>query len=47
MLACLNNVVTGLIRLHGGRNWAQVRRDFDYRFNRALQRFALTQRKPG
>ena len=46
VLACLNNVVIGLMKLHGGQNLAAVRRDFDYRFNRALQRFALTQGQP-
>ena len=46
VLACLNNVVIGLMSLQGGRNLAAVRRDFDYRFNRALQRFALQQGHP-
>lgn len=46
VLACLNNVVIGLMSLQGGRNLAEVRRDFDYRFNQALQRFALTQGQP-
>ncbi len=46
VLACLNNVVIGLMRLHGGHNLAEVRRAFAYRFNQALQRFALTQIQP-
>ncbi len=29
VLACLNNVVIGLMSLQGGRNLAEVRRDFD------------------
>jgi hypothetical protein len=40
-LACLNNVVVGLAAQVGEANLAAARRGFDYRFNRALQRYAV------
>lgn len=42
-LACLNNVVVGLAAQVGQTNLAAARRGFDYRFNRAVQRYAATQ----
>jgi predicted transposase YbfD/YdcC len=39
VLACLNNVVVGLAAQVGATNLAAARRGFDYRFNRAVQRY--------
>jgi predicted transposase YbfD/YdcC len=41
VLACLNNVVVGLAAQVGAANLAAARRGFDYRFNRAIQRYAI------
>lgn len=43
VLACLNNVVVGVAAQVGEPNLAAARRGFDYRFNRALQRYAAAQ----
>jgi hypothetical protein len=41
-LACLNNVMVGLAAQVGAANLAAARRGFDYRFNRALQRYEIS-----
>ena len=46
VLACLNNVVVGVAALVGEPNLAAARRGFDYRFNRALQRYAAAHSQP-
>ena len=46
VLACLNNVVVGLVAQVREPNLAAARRGFDYRFNRALQRYTAAQSQP-
>jgi predicted transposase YbfD/YdcC len=46
VLACLNNVVVGLAAQVGEANLAAARRGFDYRFNRALQRYEIASAQP-